>query len=122
MLRAKRSTHTKLSRSSEKSFRMTSLSKAIGLSKIAFSIFLNSLPSKRSVKQGQPLKIAFLVPLYHTNMLAMIESLTSANHQVIVIVARTENVENYSFLTPITIKQIEMTPTSSTLFRLTFQI
>ena len=110
MLRAKHSTHTKLSRSSEKSFRMTSLSKAIGLSKIAFSIFLNLIPSKRSVKQGQPLKIAFLVPLYHTNMLAMIESLTSANHQVIVIVARTENVENYSFLTPITIKQIENDP------------
>ncbi len=46
------------------------------------------------------MKVLFLVPRYHTNMIAIVEGLQQAGHSVAMICLRRESVEDYTFLIP----------------------
>lgn len=75
--------------------------KYIDFLQIFSSIVSSAFKHKKDLTNHHDLKILFLVPLYHTNMLAMVESLTEAGHEVAVVVAKTENIENYKNYHPI---------------------
>ena len=85
---------------------MIASSKIKELSRIAQFILMNCLPRIQLRKKTESLNILFLVPLYHTNMLAMVESLKRANHSIGVIAAKEENIENYELLSPLFLKKI----------------
>jgi len=46
------------------------------------------------------MKVLFLVPRYHTNMIAIVEGLQQAGHSVAMICLRRKSVEDYTFLIP----------------------
>jgi len=87
-------------------YQMIASSKIKELSRIAQFILMNCLPRIQLRKKTESLNILFLVPLYHTNMLAMVESLKRANHSIGVIAAKEENIENYELLSPLFLKKI----------------
>lgn len=85
-------------------------SKIRGLSRIAQAILMHYMPRIPLRKRTKPLSILFMVPTYHTNMLSMTQSLKQAGHSVAVIVAKTENFQNYKFYKPLTLAAIKNDP------------
>ena len=57
------------------------------------------------LKRKSPIKIWFLVPCYHTNMVPMVQAFLEAGDSVKVIVSKIESTENHHDLSPILISE-----------------